>query len=212
MLNIAEFFIGTQALGPGYRAAVWVQGCPFNCAGCISPEWRPLREANLYTPAGLAEVLLQDELVTGVTLSGGEPMLQAEELADLIQYCRCIRDIDVICFSGYSLDELQKSPPDAGVGRLLDNLDVLIDGRYVQSQHADKGLRGSRNQVIHYLSGRLKGYNLESAPRKLEVSIRNGSLVLIGIPTAAIYRQLTHGLWDFGTLSKSEDRGAKNYE
>jgi len=40
-VQVAETCIGTRALGPGLRSVVWVQGCPFSCAGCIAPDWIP---------------------------------------------------------------------------------------------------------------------------------------------------------------------------
>jgi anaerobic ribonucleoside-triphosphate reductase activating protein len=206
ILNLAMYQTGTTALGPGYRAAVWVQGCQRHCPGCIAPQWQSFDPAIRISAAKLARLMLADSAITGLTISGGEPMLQAECLAELIRHCRRIRDIDVICFSGYSLTELQNSPPNTGVSKLLNSIDVLIDCQYVQSQHADEGLRGSRNQGIHYLSDRLKNFDLESAPRKMEIYIRDGTLALIGIPTRKIYRKLTRGEWDAGL------HGVQNYE
>jgi pyruvate-formate lyase-activating enzyme len=40
-VQAAETCVGTRALGPGLRSAVWVQGCPFRCTGCIAPDWIP---------------------------------------------------------------------------------------------------------------------------------------------------------------------------
>jgi hypothetical protein len=54
---------------------VWVQGCPFSCPGCVAPEWIPIRTERLVAPDVLAGELLADDAVTGLTISGGEPML-----------------------------------------------------------------------------------------------------------------------------------------
>lgn len=43
MINVAEICLGTRALGPGLRSALWVQGCPFRCPGCVAPDWIPDR-------------------------------------------------------------------------------------------------------------------------------------------------------------------------
>ena len=46
-INVAAIIPSTHALGPGERAVVWVQGCPFHCSGCIAPEWLPFVPAHL---------------------------------------------------------------------------------------------------------------------------------------------------------------------
>lgn len=90
---------------------VWVQGCPFRCAGCVAPEWIPERPARRADPDELAAELLADPQVTGFTLSGGEPMSQAAGLARLVRRARLLRDISVVCFTGYRLERLRTRPP-----------------------------------------------------------------------------------------------------
>ena len=75
--NLAAFQSQTRALGPGVRAAIWVQGCQLRCRGCIAPDWIPQTEAQLVPVAHLAERILQIPALQGLTISGGEPMLQA---------------------------------------------------------------------------------------------------------------------------------------
>jgi len=75
-LNIASIAPRTQALGPGTRAAIWVQGCPLNCAGCLAPNWIPFIPATQLTSEEVLERLDLDS-ITGITFSGGEPMEQA---------------------------------------------------------------------------------------------------------------------------------------
>lgn len=181
-LNVAATCLGTYALGPGYRAAVWVQGCPFHCAGCISPEWIPDLPARLVSPEELLDELLENPQVTGLTFSGGEPMHQAQGLAELSRLAKRRRDVDLICFSGYTLDRLRANPPAPGVDLLLAQLDVLVDGPYIASLNDNKGLRGSQNQQIHYLTPRLSMSLLEETPRRAEVHVQNGQAFLVGVP------------------------------
>ena len=183
-VNVAETCIGTGALGPGVRSVVWVQGCPLHCRGCIAPEWIPQKRARLVAPEALAAELLADEAVTGLTLSGGEPMLQAEALAATVRAARAHRDISVLCFTGYQLAELRRRPPAPGVTDLLGELDALIDGPYVAAANHGRGLRGSSNQVVHQLTGRLAaaGEALAQGPRTAEVRVRDQSLLLVGVP------------------------------
>ncbi len=192
-LQVAETCVGTRALGPGLRSAVWVQGCPFRCRGCIAPEWIPARAAREVRPADLAAELLADSGVTGLTFSGGEPMAQAAGLAEVIEIARRQRDLSLICFTGYRLAELRDRPPGPGVPELLAQADVLIDGRYVAASNDDRGLRGSSNQEVHMLTGRLAdaAAGFASGPRRTEIRLRDRSALLVGVPDRAVAEAFT---------------------
>jgi anaerobic ribonucleoside-triphosphate reductase activating protein len=165
-LQVAETCVGTRALGPGLRSVAWVQGCPFHCQGCIAAE------------------LLAHPGVTGFTFSGGEPMAQAAGLAETIRVARRQRDLTLICFTGYRLTELRDRPPGPGVAELLAQTDVLIDGRYVASRNDGLGMRGSSNQHVHMLTGRLAhaAAELGGGPRRTEIRLRGRSALLVGVP------------------------------
>lgn len=189
LLRVAEICTGTRSLGPGLRSAVWVQGCPFHCADCIAPDWIPSDgPARVMTPASVADVLLADPGVTGFTFSGGEPMAQATGLAEVIREARTKRDLTLICFTGYRLSELTRRPPGPGVADLLDQTDVLIDGRYVAPRNDGRGMRGSDNQRVHLLTGRLAhdAGELQGGPRRAEIRLRAGSALLVGVPDRAV--------------------------
>ncbi len=182
-LNLAAFKSETRALGPGLRSAVWVQGCPFSCPGCIAPEWIPQRSANQVSTRQLADMILNCAEVTGITLSGGEPMQQAAALADLVRRVRAQREVDVICFTGFFLADLVVNDAGPGVSSLLAEIDVLVDGPYIAALNDERGLRGSSNQRFHYLTSRLKDIPFETMPRKVEITIQEGNMLLAGIPT-----------------------------
>lgn len=179
--------MGTRALGPGLRSVVWVQGCPFRCAGCIAPDWIPLAGGRRVPVTDLAAELLADPQVAGLTFSGGEPMLQAGPLADLARRARGERDLTLIVFTGFRLAELRRQPPGPGVPDLLGQADVVIDGRYVASRNDGRGLRGSDNQRVHLLTGRLAGSYAElvAGPRRTEIRLRPASALLVGVPAAS---------------------------
>lgn len=191
LLNVAAVSLNTHALGPGVRAAVWVQGCIIHCPGCIAPDWIPVRPAHLVDPDLLAQELMSDPAITGLTLSGGEPMLQAAALARLVYQARQLRDIDVICFSGFRLQTLIQNPPSPGVEGLLQSIDVLIDGPYLEPKNDNQGLRGSSNQHIHYFSDRLRSFNFDQASRKVEIEVFDGQAFMIGIPTRSLHFAFT---------------------
>lgn len=187
-LNIAATCPATEAHGPGLRAAVWVQGCAFQCPDCISPEWIPKRIETLMTPEKLAQQLLRRSDITGVTFSGGEPMLQAAGLARLMRLMRQQRELSLICFSGFQLEQLRHHPYGTGVAELLSEIDVLIDGQYIADKNDNQGLRGSSNQRIHFLTDRIspEEYAFESGKRKVEIYIQDGETLLVGVPPQGV--------------------------
>lgn len=184
-LNIAGYITRTTALGPGERGVVWTQGCPFRCPGCVAPDWIPFIEARRFSPEELLTKFDLDQ-IQGLTFSGGEPMEQASSLAELARLSRRAKDLSLICFTGYKYERLLENPPNPGVKELLAEVDILIDGPYVYSLNQSIGLRGSSNQRIIHLTSRLKKYDLENQRRKVEITIEDGQLSFVGIPSPAI--------------------------
>jgi anaerobic ribonucleoside-triphosphate reductase activating protein len=193
-LNVAQICPETYALGPGKRFVVWVQGCPFDCAGCIAPDWIPIREAQIVPVRELVERILATEDLEGITISGGEPMLQADCLARLLSEVRTVRpDLSAIAFSGFKLEQLKrKAITDPGIARLLGQLDVLIDGLYRQEHDDGRGLRGSLNQRTHFLTDRYKHLTeeFENGNRDLEIHLLSDGLLLVGLPTQGAMRTM----------------------
>ncbi len=196
LLNIAASVPATRVLGPGLRAGLWVQGCPHRCAGCVAPEWWGFSENRLIQPSNLLPELLTQP-VQGLTISGGEPMLQAAGLARLIQLARQQRSLDVICYTGFYYADLV-SLNNPGISSLLAEIDVLIDGPYVAALDDQCGLRGSSNQHIIHLSDRLKAYDFETLNRKVEIVVSDGEMFMIGLPDTPMHRA-------FKTISFSID-------
>ncbi len=195
ILNIAAICSSTCSLGPEKRAAVWVQGCPFRCPGCIAPNWVDIKPARLVRPEALVQEIMVEPGLQGLTFSGGEPMLQAAGLARLARLAREQRDLDIICFTGFSLPALLQSPPGPGVLELLDLVDVLIDGPYIERLNNNLGLRGSSNQGIHHITDRLRGYDFLTSPRKAEIRLTHDEMMLVGVPPDRLreaYRQAVH--------------------
>jgi anaerobic ribonucleoside-triphosphate reductase activating protein len=135
--------------GPGIRAVVYAQGCPHHCPHCHNPStWDPRGgyELDIDEIIGLVK---DTGLLRGITLSGGEPFLQAEPMAELAARTKDL-GLDVVTYTGYTFEELlEMSRRDSSVARLLSLTDILIDGPY---RHEERDLtlafRGSRNQRI----------------------------------------------------------------
>lgn len=173
---------GSRTLGPGLRYVLWTQGCPFHCEGCATPEGRPMTHDKQVYVTALVEDILARPSIEGVTISGGEPFLQAEALANLLDMVLAKRpELTVMSFTGYLKDDLNW--PEAQ--RLLGHLDLLIDGPYVKELNDNLGLRGSSNQQLHFLTPRLLPWKdeLEHGKRKVEFHIVQGMVKAFGVPS-----------------------------
>jgi anaerobic ribonucleoside-triphosphate reductase activating protein len=118
----------------------------------------------------------------GVSFLGGEPFAQAEGLAVVARAVRATGR-SVMVFSGYTLDELRAmSTP--GVAELLEETDLLVDGRYDATQrNTSRRWIGSDNQVMHFLSERYSPLDPRfHEANHLEIRLRNGEITLNGWP------------------------------
>jgi anaerobic ribonucleoside-triphosphate reductase activating protein len=183
LLNIAEICPATRTLGPGQRFALWVQGCCFRCPSCIAPDWIPMTEATLVEPQLLADQILSIPNLEGLTVSGGEPMLQAAALVELFTLLRQRQNLSIICFSGFTLAQL-RAKRDRNIDTVLQLIDVLIDGQYVIEQNDNQGWRGSANQVVHFLSSRhlAESHLFLERKRDVEIYFQHDATLLVGIP------------------------------
>ena len=131
--------------GPGLRCVLWVQGCPHRCVGCHNPSTHSFNEG---AKQSITSVISEIEKILyhdGLTISGGEPMEQAEALIPVVRFAKN-NNLNVWCYSGYTLEELE-AKRDKHIDELLSLIDVLIDGRYIKEEKCfDLAYRGSRNQ------------------------------------------------------------------
>lgn len=189
-----------RVLAPEAAAVIWLQGCARRCAGCILPEAWPDNGGAAYSSTGLAEWVLEQPGINAVVLSGGEPFRQAEGLALMLETIRSRRDFGFVCYTGYRYEELT-AETSGGAERLLQCLDLLIDGPYAEAEHADLLWRGSRNQRLLALTDRYAGLLAGLTPttdrsRGIECVIENDSTFnIVGIPPIPRFRQrLEHSL------------------
>jgi len=135
--------------GPGLRAVVFFQGCPHRCPGCHNPEtWDP----NGGYTASVAEVWAamrysENPLLSGITLSGGEPLLQPAAALVLAKTTRA-HGGNVLLYTGYTWEEIVAFDSET-VGELLTYLELVIDGPFrLEEKEEGMAFRGSRNQRI----------------------------------------------------------------
>ncbi|MFT3698912.1 MAG: 4Fe-4S single cluster domain-containing protein [Kofleriaceae bacterium] len=184
MLRVATIVATTEAEGPGHRFAVWLQGCSIRCPGCCNPEMFDERRGEAMTPDELIAKI--PSTVEGITLLGGEPFDQATQAAEFVRLAKA-KGLTIMVFSGYTIGELRERP-DAAV--LLDQIDLLVDGRYdknLPEPPPPVGRRwiGSANQTMHYLTG---AYSAEDpqmrAANTIEIRVGPNGLSINGWPSA----------------------------
>ena len=133
--------------GPGYRLAVFVQGCPHACPGCHNPKTHDFAGGYLSDTADVLAKMGVNPLVRGVTLSGGEPMMQAEALCEIASAAK-EKGMNVWCYTGFTLEALWHEQNPARM-RLLELVDVLVDGPYIAHERSlDLLYCGSKNQRL----------------------------------------------------------------
>ena len=133
--------------GPGYRLAVFVQGCPHGCPGCHNPGTHDPAGGYLSDTETIIAQMGKNPLVRGVTLTGGEPMMQAPALCEIAEAAHG-KGMSVWCYTGFTLEALAREN-DAARMRLLGLVDVLVDGPYIARERSlDLLYRGSKNQRL----------------------------------------------------------------
>lgn len=184
-----------NVLGPYSRAVIWVQGCTLACPNCIVPEsWR--RDGGDAVPVEtLAQWVNAQPSIEGITISGGEPMLQAGALCQLIDQARAKRNIGVMCFTGCTHEALVSNGTDDQI-ELLKRIDLLIDGAYIEERHKSLLWRGSDNQRLLQLSDRYASYISAIHKDKGDVSVgievvidADGGIGYAGVPPKPGFRK-----------------------
>lgn len=133
--------------GPGIRVTLFFQGCEHHCPGCHNPQTWDVEGGTLYEMPDLLKKFEDMPLVQGITLSGGEPFLQAAAACEVARFFKS-RQKDVWTYTGYLWEQLIKSS-DPVVHELLDLSDVLVDGPFILAQRRlDLYFRGSANQRL----------------------------------------------------------------
>ncbi|MCL1884273.1 MAG: radical SAM protein [Defluviitaleaceae bacterium] len=137
--------------GPGIRVVVFVQGCDLGCPECHNPDSHSRTGGREYSVREVIRMVKKAgparKMVRGVTFSGGEPFMQAGDLAQIAFEAKRI-GWDVTTFTGHTYEELI-SREDPDVQALLGFTDYLIDGPYIhEKRDIDLKFRGSTNQRI----------------------------------------------------------------
>lgn len=131
--------------GEGIRTVVWTQGCPHNCPFCHNPQTHDFKGGFLEDVDVIKEELRELKGQDGITLSGGDPMVQPLQCLEIAKEAHRL-GMNVWCYSGYRFEEIMENK---NMKKLLEEVDVLVDGRFlIEEKSLDIYYRGSKNQRI----------------------------------------------------------------
>ena len=135
--------------GPGYRTSIFVQGCPYHCEGCHNPQSQPFEGGTVWTLDDVEKQFANNPLLSGITLSGGEPAEQAGACAELARRAHA-RGLTVWTYTGSTLEKLaQRAREDAALAQLRHETDVLVAGPFILAQRSlELDFCGSKNQRL----------------------------------------------------------------
>ena len=191
-MNIRGYGL-SKVNGPGNRFVLWTQGCSKGCSECFNPETWSNNIYKEYSPLQLFELIKNFE-VDGITISGGDPLEQEDELLELLMLLSSIRlSKGVILFTGFTRAEISSNIIRE---KCLQYIDVLIDGRYEKNLKVDFSLRGSSNQEFYFFSDKISRDELVF-DQEIEISLLEGDIMMTGFPN--ISRKI---LKDLGVILK----------
>lgn len=147
-MNFAQIRRYDVANGPGIRTTIFVTGCTHKCPNCFNEEYQDFNFGDSWTRKETDEVIedLKLDEVKGLTVLGGEPFQNEVDLLQIIRDIKKEVQKEIWIFSGYTYEEILK---DEDKKKLLEECDVLVDGRFVEAlKDLNLRFRGSSNQRI----------------------------------------------------------------
>lgn len=150
-MKIAGFYDESISNGLGWRAVLFASGCPHNCYNCHNKDAQNFNYGEEFNEDEVVDRIVNNPILKGVTLSGGEPLCMENIDAELsfVKKLKATKpELNVWCYTGYTFEELLQRT-DSNTKEILTYIDILIDGKYVEmKKDPDLKFRGSSNQRI----------------------------------------------------------------
>ena len=171
----------TKVEGPGTRTAIWLQGCSINCEDCCNQQFIPFNQGDIFTPEQLLKEI-NDSEIEGITILGGEPLDQHEELSRFFTLVKNETKLGIILFTGYDWPKIEACN---NYSQAIKNVDLVIAGPFKKELSPDsRRWIGSSNQTTHFITDRYAELKKSWPPHKieLEIEIKDAELVMTGTP------------------------------
>jgi anaerobic ribonucleoside-triphosphate reductase activating protein len=196
-VEVNRILAPVTALGPGRRLGLWVQGCDLRCPGCASRDTWQRGSGRLVAAPELAAELaerVESEGLTGLTITGGEPLDQAAALAAMLGELRRRLPrlpLDCLVFTGYTAKAARRQ-----AGPLWDLLDAVVAGPYRRDQPSTQPLVASANQELIRLNPAWQ----PGSGGKMQVLVEDGDITMVGLPQPGDLDRLEAALRQRGVL------------
>lgn len=155
-LRVAATLAASCANGPGLRFVLWLQGCTARCPGCANAEFRDVTGGTVRSVASLfEEIIAGQDILSGVTISGGEPFEQEDSLLALTRRIRAETSLNLFIFSGWDASRLQDR---YSALELAEFADAILCGPFRPERPPDYArFLPSDNQTFLFPTNRLTG-------------------------------------------------------
>ncbi len=142
-MRVLDIIGGTSVDGPGLRTSIYFAGCTHHCPECHNPEsWDMMGGTEMTVDDVMARIEEED---FDVTFTGGDPLMQVEQLIELAERVRAAGK-KIWCYTGFRYEDIAL---DERLSRILPYLEVLVDGPFLIACRDVKLLfRGSSNQRL----------------------------------------------------------------
>ncbi len=143
--------------GTGVRTVIWTQGCGHHCPNCHNPGTWDFDGGEEVDVDDVIDRINDLECQDGITFSGGDPFYQPAACAVIAKAIRKTK-MNIWCYTGFTFEQLLKmSKKDKAIMDFLKNIDVLVDGLFIQRLHSyNLKFKGSSNQRIIDVTKSLK--------------------------------------------------------
>ena len=164
-MKIAGFYDESISNGLGWRAVLFVSGCPHHCKGCHNKEAQDFNFGTEFNKQEILDRINNNSILKGITISGGEPlcMQNQKEVLEFIKDVKKIKpNFNIWCYTGYTYEQLiKKSKNMPVIIDFLKEIDVLVDGRFIYKlKSLEAKFRGSKNQRLIDVPKTLNGNNI----------------------------------------------------
>ena len=150
-LNINNYISESYVDGPGIRFTVFTQGCIHNCPGCHNPQTHDFNKGVYFDNEKIVELMNKNPLIEGLTLSGGDPLMQIDECLDLAKMVKNQdKNYDIVLYTGYTFEQIiEMGKNNDNLMELLKYIDYLIDGPFIlKLRDLELNYCGSSNQRV----------------------------------------------------------------
>lgn len=185
-MYIDRILFPIETLGPGNRIVIWTKGCSKHCTNCANPELWSVTGTRNTSPTDVAQIIKNicaENLVDGITFTGGDPLEQMDELLMLLKLIKPMVG-DVLLYTGYCYEDFPLLFTSNQTDSLRRLVSVLVDGSYMD--HLNDSvvpLRGSTNQnIIFFDKGIEAVYSAYLAKgRKIQNVLMGNKFISVGI-------------------------------